>query len=165
MSNIDVNELEEIYPEYVYLTIPSNWVCVYHKLLTYMSDFGKTIIDDCTTVCQGNGKNILSCWNLFQSAIACRALGKEKEAEFFINYIIKQLDNIYRGSDKQVYHNTVPLTITDDGKLKAIVSCNDKTRFYVDAETGKLYQEWVDNKDANIYSVNDPNLIVENTSN
>lgn len=165
MSNKDVNELEEIHPEYVYLTIPADWVCIYHKLLTYMSDFGKTIVDDCTAICKGNGKNIISCWNLFQSAIACRTLGKEKEAEFFINYITKQLELIYKGSDKQVYHNTVPLAVTDDGKLKAIVSCNNDTHFYVDAETGKLYQEWVDNRDANIYSVDDPNLIVENTSN
>ena len=93
------NDTVEIHPEYVYLTIPADYVCVYHKLLTYMADFGKTIVDDCNAICQGNSKNIITCWNLFQSAIACRTLGREKEAAFFIDYIKKQLNNIYKGTD------------------------------------------------------------------
>ena len=27
-----VNKLEEVNPEYVYLTIPANYICIYHKL-------------------------------------------------------------------------------------------------------------------------------------
>lgn len=117
------NDTVEIHPEYVYLTIPADYVCVYHKLLTYMADFGKTIVDDCNAICQGNSKNIITCWNLFQSAIACRTLGREKEAAFFIDYIKKQLNNIYKGTDNVVHNSSVPLAITEDGKLKAMVSC------------------------------------------
>ena len=35
----------KIFPEHLYLTIPANWVCTYHKLLIYMADFGKSIVD------------------------------------------------------------------------------------------------------------------------
>lgn len=151
----------EIHPEYVYLTIPANWVCVYHKLLTYMADFGKTIIDDCNAICKGNSKNIISCWNLFQSALACRTLGKEKEAEFFIDYIKKQLELIYKGSNNEVYQTSFPVTIDDKGELKAIVTCGNNVKFEVDAETGELYQKWLDNKDnGKVYTIEDNDLTV-----
>ena len=94
MSNTANEELIEIQAEYVYLTIPAKWVCVYHKLLMYMADYGKTIIDDCSAICKNSNKNILSCWNLFQSALACHTLGKNKEADLFIKYIEKQLAKI-----------------------------------------------------------------------
>ena len=157
----EYNDYVEIHPEYVYLTIPANWVCVYHKLLTYMADFGKTVVDDCNAICKGNSKNIISCWNLFQSALACRTLGREKEAEFFIDYIKKQLELIYKGVGQTIYKSTVPLAITEDGKLKAIVSCDNGTHFYVDAETGELYQQYLDDKNnGKVYTINDDDLTV-----
>lgn len=152
----------EIHPEYVYLTIPADWVCIYHKLLTYMADFGKTIVDDCSVICKGNSKNIITCWNLFQSAIACRTLGKEKEAEFFIDYIKKQLEYIYKGTGQTSYNSTVPLAVTEDGKLKAIVSCDNDIHFYVDAETGELYQKYLDNKESGkVYAIENEYLTVK----
>lgn len=156
---MDNEELIEITPEYVYLTIPADWVCVYHKLLVYMADFGKTIVDDCTASCKGNGKNIISCWNLFQSAVACKTLGQDKQAEFFINYIKKQLEYLYGGSDKEIYNHSVPLNITEDGQLKAIVSCGNETKFYVDTETYNLYQQYVEDNDSTQYSIQNNDLI------
>lgn len=154
-------DMIEINPEYVYLTIPADYVCVYHKLLIYMADFGKTIIDDCQAVCKGSSKNIITCWNLFQSAIACHSLGQEKEAAFFIDYIKKQLDNIYRGSDDEAHNSSIPVAITEDGKLKAVVSCENEIHFYVDIETGKLYQKYLDEKGDKVYAVEDDNLLVK----
>ena len=46
-----------------------------------MADFGKSIVDDCNSMCKGNSKNIVTCWNLFQSAVACHNLGRNKEKE------------------------------------------------------------------------------------
>lgn len=156
---------KEINPEYVYLTIPADYVCVYHKLLTYMADFGKTIVDDCSAICKGNSKNIITCWNLFQSAIACRTLGRDKEAEFFIDYIEKQLELIYKGSGKTIYKSTVPLAVTEDGKLKAIVSCGNDVKFIVDTETGELYEQYLESKDdGKVYTVEDNDLIATDTS-
>lgn len=151
----------EISPEYVYLTIPAELVCIYHKLLKYMADFGKSMIDNCNAACKGNGKNIISCWNLFQSAIACHTLERYKERDFFIDYIKKQLDIIYKGTGQVVRENTVPLSITEDGKLKAMASCNNGIHFYVDTETGKLYQEYKDSvNDGKVYAVIDDELTV-----
>lgn len=159
--NDKYNEYEEINPEYIYLTIPSNWVCIYHKLLVYMADFGKTIVDDCNAICTGNSKNIITCWNLFQSAVACHNIGRDKEAEFFIDYIKNQLELIYKGTGKETYNSTIPVTITNDGKLKAVVSCDDGIHFYVDIETGNLYKQYIDNKDnGKVYTITDDNLIV-----
>lgn len=164
---MDENNYVEINPEVVYLTIPSKWICVYHKLLSYIADFGKTMIDDCNAGCKGGSKNVMTCWNLFQSAVACHNIGEDKQAEFFIDYIKKQLNVIYRGTDKNIYHKTAPIAITPDGKLKAIVSCDSETKFYVDAKTGQLYQEWFDEEDEdyhcikNEYSIDKERLIVE----
>lgn len=152
----------EINPKYVYLTIPAEYVCVYHKLLILMADFGKTIVDDCNATCKGNGKNIFNCWNLFQSAIACKELGKDKEAEFFIDYITKQLNNIYKGSDNKCYGGTFPVSIDNKGELKAIVTCGDNCIFSVDEETGELYQKWIEGQDdGKVYTIEDDELVVK----
>jgi len=154
------DELKEVNVEYVYLTIPAKYVCIYQRLLVYLADLGKQQIDDCNATCKGNGKNIITCWNLFQSAIACHNLQQYKEAEFFIDYIKKQIDNIYIGEDKIPFNNTIPLPITGDGLLKAYVGCGDTTKFYVDAKTGKLYESKDSNVDINrTYEINNYNLI------
>lgn len=158
--------LKEIAVEQVYLTIPTEWVCIYHKLLHYMADFGKTLIDDCSTMCKGRSKNIITCWNLFQSAIAAHALGQYKQADFFINYIKQQLELIYKGADIEVFSKSVPLAITDDGRLKAIVSCGNETKFEVDTKTGDLYQLYLDAKqDGRDYVIDDEHLGADNINN
>lgn len=165
LADKEQESYKEINPEYVYLTIPAEYVCVYHKLLTYMADFGKTIVDDCNAVCKGNSKNIITCWNLFQSAIACRTLGRDKEAALFIDYIKKQLELIYKGSGKTVYKSTVPLAVTEDGKLKAIVSCANDVKFIVDIKTGELYEQYLESKDdGKVYAIKDDDLTVTDTS-
>lgn len=147
--------------EYIYLTIPVEYTCVYHKLLVYMADFGKDIVDDCHAACKGSGKNILSCWNLFQSALACYALGKYKESSFFIDYINKQLDLIYGASEIGVYTGVLPSEIDELGRLSTIVSCGDDYTFYVDIETGELFQEFYSEATPDkVYMINDNHLIV-----
>lgn len=126
-----------------------------------MADYGKTIIDDCNATCKGNGKQILNCWNLFQSAIANKELGNNKQADLFIDYINKQLDNIYRGTDNKSYCGAFPVSIDDEGNLKAFVTCGNEIKFEVDSETGELYQKWLDKKDdGKVYTINDNELIV-----
>lgn len=137
--------------EYIYLTIPQEYVCVYHKLLILMSNIGKEIMNDCQATCKGNNKYIIDCWNMFQSAIACNALGKTKEAKILINYIKGQISNLYTGSD--VVEQDVFVYI-DDSYLKARVSCkNDIPIVDVDAESGMLY---------NVVESNDKELVIEN---
>lgn len=153
------NELEEIDVEYVYLTIPSNYICIYHKLVMMISEMGKDIIDDCSYTCKNKGKNIVNCWNLFQSAVAAYNIGKIKEANFYIKYIDSQLELIYNNKE-HIYPNSIPVKITPDGKLQATVSCCSSQKFYVDVENGKLFREFNASKECNSgdYSIENNNL-------
>lgn len=155
------NEIE-INPEYVYLTIPADWVCLYHKLLGYLADFGETAIKDCQAACKGQALYIIQCWNMFQSAIACRTIGDFEKAELFIKYIDAQLNNIYKSHNTKIYCGEGEFAITPDGKLKARVSCKvNNVKFYVDKETGKLYEKYIEETDKEVYSIEDDNLIIE----
>lgn len=159
----DEEKMVELQPEFLYLTIPANYICTYHKLLVYLADFGKSLLDDCSATCKGNNKTVIDCWNLFQSALACKTLGQDKQASLFIDYINKQLDNIYKDTNKSVFNGGNYYAITPDGNLKALCSCmDDNGSFMVDVETGQLYQEYLDNIDNGAtFSVEDNNLIVE----
>ena len=131
----DKDALIDIKPEFLYLTIPAEYVCIYHKLLVYLADFGKKLLDDCSAVCKGNNKTVVDCWNLFQSALACKSIGQDKQASLFIDYIDKQLYNIYKGEDNKVYNGTNYYPITPDGKLKALCSCGSEISFKDDPNT------------------------------
>lgn len=158
----DKENLVEIKPEFLYLTIPADYVCTYHKLLVYLADFGKKLLDDCSATCKGNNKTIIDCWNLFQSALACRTIGQDKQASLFIDYINKQLNNIYRGTDEKVFNGGNYYSITPDGKLKALCSCQGEAKFMTDVKTGQMYQVYLDNKDKNgTFTIEDSDLIVE----
>ena len=159
----DKDALIDIKPEFLYLTIPAEYVCIYHKLLVYLADFGKKLLDDCSAVCKGNNKTVVDCWNLFQSALACKSLGQDKQASLFIDYINKQLEQVYRGTDEKVFNGGNYYPITPDGKLKALCSCQGEAKFMTDVETGQMYQEYLDNKDESAtFTIEDNDLIVEN---
>lgn len=161
----DKEKLIEIQPEFLYLTIPADYICTYHKLLVYLADFGKKLLDDCSAVCKGNNKTVIDCWNLFQSALACKSLGQDKQASLFIDYINKQLEQVYRGTDEKLFNGGNYYPITPDGKLKALCSCQGETKFMTDVETGQMYQEYLDNKDESAtFTIEDNDLIVENNT-
>lgn len=85
---------EHLIGDYIYLSVPSEWLYTYRKLLFLLSCAGKEMLDDCNYACKNNGKNVYNCWSIFQSALAAKALGEDKKANLFIDYIDKQL-NIY----------------------------------------------------------------------
>lgn len=150
-----------IQPEFVYLTIPAEWICIYHRLLVGVADLGKTLIDECSITSNNNSKILLNCWNLFQTAIAAKSIGKIKDAEFLIDYIQKQLELLYRGHGN-IYNGTNYYPITEDGNLNALCSCIDGTvEFKVDLETGQLYEEYLANKNnAKTFVIEDDDLVV-----
>ena len=53
-------ELELATPEFVYMKIPAQYVCVYHKLLVMLADFGIDMLNDCSATCKGNNKNVIT---------------------------------------------------------------------------------------------------------
>ena len=142
-------EQVEITPQYVYMTVPSKFVCTYHKLLVLMAQYGVDMLNDCSATCKGNNKNIITCWNMFQSAMAAYQLGQNKLAETLLKYIKGQLNIIYEGSEQVQYSGSITLPVDEEGKIHAIVSCGDAPKFYVDPETGKLWEQREEGKEYN----------------
>ena len=42
-----MNARREVTPEYIYTTIPAEYVCVYHKILAMLADYGEEMLKDC----------------------------------------------------------------------------------------------------------------------
>lgn len=170
MANENLNksssasEYVEVDVDVVYMMIPKDYVCTYHKLLVYLSDFGENVIKDCKAICNSKNLYIIQCWNMFQSAIACYNLGLIDKANLFINYIEAQLNLLYRGTDNTEYCGGAIFPITEDGKLTAEVSClHNNVKFYVDEETKELYEEILSEKqNTPTYTIEDNNLIETN---
>lgn len=147
--------------EYTYLTIPAEYVCLYHKILVYLSDFGIELLKDCKAGCSAKNKSIIDCWNMFQALCAAHSLGETKKAELLYNYITAQLELYYKqeASDNKPYGNKFIGKLTEDGLLTAVVTCNnnDVGEFWVDAETGELYRKYISKKENNYVSLDDEN--------
>lgn len=155
-------ELQEIHPEVLFMTIPAEYVCVYRKLLVMLSQFGIDLINDCSATCKGNNKNIINCWHMFMSAIAAHQLGDDKTANLLINYIKGQIKLLYKQSNEKEFDEMIVLPISKDGLLKSLVSCGGDTKFYVDLETGELLQEKFDEN--RVFTIEDNNLEYEQTN-
>ena len=130
-------KLVETNPDFVYMVIPAKYVCTYHKLLVMLADVGIEMLNDCTANCKGNNKNIITCWNMFQTACAAYQINKTKEADTIIKYINAQIKLIYNGTEKETIVGNITLPISEDGILKAIISCGGETpKFEVDDKSG-----------------------------
>ena len=141
---------------YTYLDVPSKYNCVYKRLLIKLSDLGVDMIKDCTSTCKGINRQVINCWNMFQSAMAAYQLGQDKLAETLLKYIKGQLNIIYEGSEQVQYSGSITLPVDEEGKIHAIVSCGDAPKFYVDPETGKLWEKKEEGKEYNeTYSLSD----------
>ena len=150
---------------YTYLDVPSKYNCVYKKLLIKLSDLGVDMIKDCTFTCKGINRQVINCWNMFQSACAAYTLGYWKQADLLINYINSSLQfgcDEYTTDEKPVFMTfelNIPITITGSQKIKYneanFVIAN---REYVVEDTLTIYQ--VINERENIIasglSVNSP---------
>lgn len=150
---------------YTYLDVPSKYNCVYKKLLIKLSDLGVDMIKDCTSTCKGINRQVINCWNMFQSACVAYTLGYWKQADLLINYINSSLQfgcDEYTTDEKPVFmifELNIPITITGSQKIKYneanFVIAN---REYVVEDTLTIYQ--VINERENIIasglSVNSP---------
>lgn len=150
---------------YTYLDVPSKYNCVYKKLLIKLSNLGVDMIKDCTSTCKGINRQVINCWNMFQSACAAYTIGYWKQADLLINYINSSLQfgcDEYTTDEKPVFmifELNIPITITGSQKIKYneanFVIAN---REYVVEDTLTIYQ--VINERENIIasglSVNSP---------
>ena len=126
--------------EYVYITIPKDYVCIYTKILIMFVDFGLDLLNDCKASCNDRNRKIIDCYNMFNAAIAARQLNETKQAEVLIKYVEKQINLMYNNNPPcpdLVYK------VTEDGKLLARVDCGNKPTFIVDVDNGILTSETI----------------------
>lgn len=119
---------------FIYLEIPIDYACTYHKLLVYMADYGEEAIKECDTACKGANKSIIKCWNMFNAAIAAYSIGKIKEANLLISYIDAQLDLIYKKTDYIPELNSEIEPIDEKGHVFGTLTCRNYIEFYVHIE-------------------------------
>lgn len=137
-----MSNLVKIEPEYIYVTIPAEYICVYHRILAMMADYGEEMLKDCKATCTTRNSNIIECFNMFNSAVAAKKLGKDSLAALIIKYIKAKINQIYKGFDNST---SFIFPIDEHGELKAFVSCGERPTFEVDFETGELLKHKLDN--------------------
>lgn len=130
-------KLVPIEPEYVYITIPAEYICVYHKILAMLADYGVEMLQDCKASCKDRNSNVIECFNMFNSAVAARKLGQDKLAETLIKYIKAKINQIYKGDGSKT---SFVFPVDKDGNLKAFVSCGERPMFQIDPKDMGLYQ-------------------------
>lgn len=135
-------EFIEINPEYVYITIPAEYICIYHRILVMLADYGIELIKDCKASCTNRNVKVIECFNMFNAAVAARKLNKEKEASLLINYVKAQLDLLYNGKDNSPY---IVYPVDEKGEIKAIVGCGSYPKFMISSEDGQLYENYINN--------------------
>ena len=128
---------KEVTPEYIYLTIPAEYVCVYHRIMAMLADYGEEMLKDCKAACVDRNSGVIECFNMFNAACAARLLGQEKKAQLIINYIKAKINQIYKEKDNSTSY---VFPIDENGKLKAFVSCNDRPRFWINEEEDLMKQ-------------------------
>lgn len=132
-----MSELIQVEPEYVYVTIPAEYICVYHRILAMLADYGEDMLKDCKASCTDRNSNVIDCFNMFNAAVAARKLGKNKLAETLIKYIKAKINQMYRGVDNST---GFVFPVDENGQLKAFVSCTERPMFYINPEDGELYE-------------------------
>lgn len=132
-----MSELIKVEPEYIYVTVPAEYICVYHRILAMMADYGEEMLKDCKASCTNKNSGIIECFNMFNSAVAARKLKKDKLAETIIKYIKAKINQIYRDIDNST---SFIFPVDENGQLKAFISCNEKPMFYINPEDGELYE-------------------------
>lgn len=137
-----MNKLVEINPEYIYITIPAEYICVYHKILAMLADFGEEMLKDCKANCTDRNSGVIECFNMFNAAVAARKLGKDKLASTLITYIKAKINNIYKDN---INNPSFVFPIDENGQLKVFVSCGERPRFEINPDDMNLYEHKFNN--------------------
>lgn len=137
-----MTETKPIELEYIYVTIPAEYICVYHRILAMMADYGEEMLKNCKASCTDRNSGVIECFNMFNSAVAARKLGKTKLAEIIIKYVKTKINQIYGGIDNST---SFVFPVDETGQLKAFVSCGERPRFEINPDDGILYEHKLGN--------------------
>lgn len=137
-SNEALNRnLVQVELEYVYVTIPAEYVCVYHRIIAMLADLGEDMLKDCKATCTERNTNVIECKLMFDAAVAARKLGKTKLAETLIKSLKAKINRIYKGVDNST---SFVFPVDENGQIKAFVSCGERPRFEINPDDMNLYE-------------------------
>lgn len=135
--------------EYIYVTIPAEYICVYHRILAMLADYGEEMLKDCKATCKDKNSGVIECFNMFNAAVAARTLAKgndnsryKKLADTLIKFIKAKINQIYKGKDNST---SFVFPVDETGQLKAFVSCGERPQFWINPADGKLYEHKFEN--------------------
>ena len=137
-----MSNLKQVELEYVYVTIPAEYICVYHRILAMLADYGEEMLKDCKASCTDRNSGVIECFNMFNAAVAARKLEKTKLAETLIKYVKAKINQIYKGKDNST---SFVFPVDENGQIKAFVSCGERPRFEINPDDGQLYIHKFDN--------------------
>ena len=124
--------------KYVFVAIPREYVCVYHRILIMLADFGVDMIEDCKASCTSKSTSIIECFNTFNAAVAAYKLNQTSLANTLMNYVKTKINQIYRGDDNSP---SFTFPVDENGEIQAVVSCDDPVRLFINPEDGDLFSQ------------------------
>lgn len=151
-----MSQLIPIEPEYVYVTIPAEYICVYHRILAMMADYGEEMLKDCKASCTDKNSGVIECFNMFNSAVAARKLKKDKLAETIIKYVKTKINQIYKYIDNST---SFVFPVDENGEIKAFVSCGERPKFHINSEDMNLYEHRLNNGFDEHFALGDEDLL------
>ena len=83
--------------QYIYLKIPTKYICIYHQLCELMVDFGEDMLKDCKASCTDRNSGVIECFNMFNSAVAARKSGEfhmQVDASS-LRFLVKSFPQLY----------------------------------------------------------------------
>lgn len=146
--------------QYVYVTIPAEYVCVYHRILAMLADYGVEMLKDCKATCKDRNSGVIECFNMFNAAVAAKTLGMESRATALIKYIKAKINQIYQGKDNST---EFVFPVDENGEIKAFVSCNNGDPiFYINPDDGNLYEHKFNEAYDEHFRLGEEDFVVDN---
>lgn len=121
--------------QFVYVTIPKEYICVYHKILIMLADYGIDMLNDCKAACTDRNSGVIECFNMFNAAVAVYKLNNTSLANTLITYVKAKIEQIYKG---KVDTNFV-FSLDENNNIRSFISCEDSAKFFINPTDNELF--------------------------
>lgn len=121
--------------QFVYITIPKEYLCVYHKILVMLADYGIEMLKDCKASCTDRNSNVIECFNMFNAAVAAYKLNNTNLANTLITYVKAKIEQIYKGR----VDTTFVFPLDEDNNIRSFVSCEDTIKLFINPVDNELF--------------------------
>ena len=131
--------------QFVYVTIPAEYLCVYHKILVLLADYGIEMLKDCKASCTDRNSGVIECFNMFNAAVAAYKLNNTSLANTLITYVKAKIEQIYKGR----VDTTFVFPLDEDNNIRSFVSCEETIKLFINPLDNELFANTFDD-DGNI---------------